>query len=502
MANDMNKTDEEWRRELSAEQFAVCRRKGTEAPVTGAYWDSKEPGIYRCACCGEALFDSGTKFDSGTGWPSFYAPVAEGQVASARDTRHGMTRTEVVCSRCGAHLGDFDDVVGRATAVRLQNRKQMTDAVLARRAQHREVVIDEQRARGVEALTPREVLPEGRSLFRITDVVGALDGVELSVEPRGLELQCETFIVRVGDEHRAPAGRAQRAQEIERMRVDGDEVRDLALQQADVEIELAAPVVDAIPVERALAAAEHEREHGLGRDHVEPAALGVAAGQQLLPELVVIVEVEQGTVHVEQHRINLIPSHPVLPPPQRIAVVVYWPPIRVGSNVDRAIMPQKPRILSAETVARTRLFHVEEVGLEFSNGKIVRYERLRSSSPGAVLIVPLLDDDTVLLIREYAAGVHRYELALPKGLIEPGEDILEAANREMQEEVGYAARRLEHITSLTLAPGYFGHVPHAVRARDPPDPRRPGPDPAVPVAAPRRPGDPHAPAAGTALFVQ
>src|SRR3569832_2557410 len=114
-------------------------------------------------------------------------------------------------------------------------------------------------------------------------------------------------------------------------------------------IELAAPVVDALPVERALAAAEHEREHGLGRDHVEPAALGVAAGQQLLPELVVIVEVEQGTVHVEQYRINLIPSHPVLPPPQRFAVVVYWPPIRVGSNVDRAIMPQKPRILSAET---------------------------------------------------------------------------------------------------------------------------------------------------------
>src|SRR3569623_3606662 len=105
MANDMNKTDEEWRRELSAEQFAVCRRKGTEAPVTGAYWDSKEPGIYRRACCGEALFDSGTKFDSGTGWPSLYAPVAEGQVASERATSHGMTRTQDVCRHSGAHLG-------------------------------------------------------------------------------------------------------------------------------------------------------------------------------------------------------------------------------------------------------------------------------------------------------------------------------------------------------------------------------------------------------------
>lgn len=129
-------------------------------------------------------------------------------------------------------------------------------------------------------------------------------------------------------------------------------------------------------------------------------------------------------------------------------------------------MPQKPRIISAQTVARTRLFHVEEVGLEFSNGTVVHYERLQSSSRGAVLVVPLLDDDTVLLIREYAAGVHRYELALPKGLIEPGEGVLDAANREMMEEVGYAARQLRHITSLTLAPGYFGHVTHVVCAQD------------------------------------
>src|SRR3569623_1888923 len=123
-------------------------------------------------------------------------------------------------------------------------------------------------------------------------------------------------------------------------------------------------------------------------------------------------------------------------------------------------MPQKPRILSAETIARTRLFHVEEVGLEFANGTVVRYERLRSSPFGAVLVVPMLDDDTVLLIREYAAGVHRYELALPKGLIEPNEDVLAAANREMMEEVGYAGRRQRHITSYTLSPGYIGHDTH------------------------------------------
>lgn len=140
-------------------------------------------------------------------------------------------------------------------------------------------------------------------------------------------------------------------------------------------------------------------------------------------------------------------------------------------------MPQKPRILSAETIARTRLFHVEEVGLEFANGTVVRYERLRSSPFGAVLVVPMLDDDTVLLIREYAAGVHRYELALPKGLIEPDENVLAAANREMMEEVGYAGRRLRHITSFTLAPGYFGHVTHVVCAQDLYEQRRVGDEP-------------------------
>lgn len=140
-------------------------------------------------------------------------------------------------------------------------------------------------------------------------------------------------------------------------------------------------------------------------------------------------------------------------------------------------MPQKPRIISAHTVARTRLFHVEEVNLEFANGTVVHYERLQASPAGAVLVVPLIDDDTVLLIREYAAGVHRYELALPKGLIEAGEDVLAAANREMMEEVGYAARRLRQINSLTLAPGYFGHVTHVVCAQDLYQQRRAGDEP-------------------------
>jgi ADP-ribose diphosphatase len=127
-------------------------------------------------------------------------------------------------------------------------------------------------------------------------------------------------------------------------------------------------------------------------------------------------------------------------------------------------MPKKPQILSAETIARTRLFHVEQIGLQFSNGTQETYERLVGSQKGAVLVVPMLDNDTVLLIREYAAGVHRYEVGLPKGRIEEGETPVEAANREIMEEVGYGAHDLEHITSYTLAPGYLGHTTHIVLA--------------------------------------
>lgn len=140
-------------------------------------------------------------------------------------------------------------------------------------------------------------------------------------------------------------------------------------------------------------------------------------------------------------------------------------------------MREKPRILRTETLARTRLFHIQQVDLRFSNGVETRYERLMGSGRGAVLIVPLLDDDTVLLIREYAAGLDRYELALPKGRIEEGEGPLEAADRELKEEVGYGARSLTHLSSMSIAPGYLGHFTHAVLARDLYPDRREGDEP-------------------------
>lgn len=129
-------------------------------------------------------------------------------------------------------------------------------------------------------------------------------------------------------------------------------------------------------------------------------------------------------------------------------------------------MNSKPQILNVKTVAESRLFRIEQVDLRFANGAERVYERLQGAADGAVLIVPLREDGTVLLVREYAVGMERYELGLPKGRIEPGEDILVTANRELMEELGLAARRLTPIGAFTVAPGYFGHVTHVILAED------------------------------------
>ena len=105
VADKVVKPDEEWRRQLTEEQFRITRKKGTERAFTGAYWDTKQDGVYCCVCCGQPLFDSRTKFDSGTGWPSFWQPLAEGNVAQKPDRSWFSVRTEVLCSRCDAHLG-------------------------------------------------------------------------------------------------------------------------------------------------------------------------------------------------------------------------------------------------------------------------------------------------------------------------------------------------------------------------------------------------------------
>jgi peptide-methionine (R)-S-oxide reductase len=101
----IEKSDEEWRKTLTPEQYQVLRGKGTERAFTGAYWDSKDEGVYQCAGCGAPLFRSDTKFESGTGWPSFTAPIAPAAVVTETDESHGMVRTEAMCAACGGHLG-------------------------------------------------------------------------------------------------------------------------------------------------------------------------------------------------------------------------------------------------------------------------------------------------------------------------------------------------------------------------------------------------------------
>lgn len=133
-------------------------------------------------------------------------------------------------------------------------------------------------------------------------------------------------------------------------------------------------------------------------------------------------------------------------------------------------MPKKPdilatQILSAEEVA-SRIFKVEEMHLRFANGEERQYRRIKGLGIDAVLIVPVLNSETVLLIREYSAGVHRYELQLPKGRVEKDETFYEAANRELKEEIGMGAHSLEHINTLTIAPGFMAHETQVILAQD------------------------------------
>ncbi|MFC0665536.1 ADP compounds hydrolase NudE [Azotobacter chroococcum] len=142
-------------------------------------------------------------------------------------------------------------------------------------------------------------------------------------------------------------------------------------------------------------------------------------------------------------------------------------------------MRQKPTVLVRAIVATSRLFRVEELQLRFSNGVERTYERLvgTGSGYGAVMIVALIDDQHALLVEEYCAGTDDYQLSLPKGLIEPGEDILVAANRELKEEAGYGAHHLEYLTELSLSPGYMTQKIQVVLARDLYEKRLPGDEP-------------------------
>ncbi|GGD77001.1 ADP compounds hydrolase NudE [Lacimicrobium alkaliphilum] len=136
-----------------------------------------------------------------------------------------------------------------------------------------------------------------------------------------------------------------------------------------------------------------------------------------------------------------------------------------------------PRIHDATVVAESRLFHIEKLDLEFSNGARREFERMRGSGRGAVMLVPFLDADTLLLVREYAAGTHSYQLGFPKGLIDPGEDALQAGNRELMEEVGYGAHKLHPLHKVSMAPAFFNASMDILIAEDLYPQRLPGDEP-------------------------
>ncbi|KTT13878.1 ADP compounds hydrolase NudE [Pseudomonas rhizoryzae] len=142
-------------------------------------------------------------------------------------------------------------------------------------------------------------------------------------------------------------------------------------------------------------------------------------------------------------------------------------------------MRQKPTVLARQIVAKSRLFTVEEMQLRFANGEERTYERLanKGTGHGAVMVVAMPDAHRALLIEEYCGGVEDYELSLPKGLVEPGEEILDAANRELKEEAGFGAHKLEYLTALSLSPGYMSQRIHVVLARDLYPERLPGDEP-------------------------
>jgi len=140
-------------------------------------------------------------------------------------------------------------------------------------------------------------------------------------------------------------------------------------------------------------------------------------------------------------------------------------------------MHNKPKILKRNIHSKSRLFTIEQVDLEFSNGQHHQYERIISPGAGAVLIIPVIDNEHVIMIREYAVGTERYELVFPKGKIDDNEDIHQAANRECMEEIGYRANKLTTLGEMTIAPGYLGFITHIILAEDLQAEKRQGDEP-------------------------
>lgn len=260
-------------------------------------------------------------------------------------------------------------------------------------------------------------------------------------------------MVGVGDQPGPATAVYNGLQELKRRRTRLDEVHEILLQQGEVKIQLTAPEIHAVPVELSLLAAKACNQVVAGSVGIHAVFLAIDDRYMVQPEMVVEIEVEQRTIHIQQDGVYTLPVNQLLHGDHHIVV-------RVGS------MAKLPEILKKTVVAQSRFFTIEGLHLRFGNGAERHYERLRTAGTGAVMIVPLLDADTVLMIREYGAGVEAYTLGLPKGALDADETVQQGAHRELQEEVGYGAGLLTPLKELTLSPGYMGSRLQVVLAEE------------------------------------
>ena len=349
----------------------------------------------------------------------------------------------------------------------------MADAKIPGAAQDRQGVVDKQAARRVETDIGLQGVPELWAFLGETIVVGADQLLEVRRQFDALQFQRQRVAVRIGDQDHTLAGLLDGGQEGVGVRAQGDQVGGFQLQFADRNLQLRSPEVQAVPLELAGVVLEQRLQLQLGHGPADAVQFGITLGQVLQPEMVVVVQVEQGAVHIQQDGVDIAPGErghgELLGPVKEIRHEQSGQP-RYSNPLSPRSRPmrQKPTVLAREIVASSRLFRVEQVQLRFANGAERTYERLvgRGAGYGAVMIVAMLDAEHAVLVEEYCGGTDEYELSLPKGLIEPGEDVLAAAERELKEEAGYGARQLEHLTELSLSPGYMSQKIQVVLATE------------------------------------
>ncbi len=399
------------------------------------------------------------------------------------------------------------DALLRLAAIRILDRQLIADAIVGGSPEDPLAVIHKQGAGRIERQPLGQRLPAVLALLRPAQLVGTHHQIQMVGKTELRILHRQTGGVSVGEKHQLLARGAQLGQKRDGMGTPLDLRQQLLLEGANIEPQGLAPVIHAVPVEGAVdgVIVDVDLRFGFIQRQTEP--LGVTLRHQLLPEVVVKMEIDQGAIHIEQDSVYLVPGQwgrhgasvvgseragiitdfssrfPTLAPwcsrgesftletrffneqPAPMSDLHQRKPVHLSVDT-MAHDKSKPEILKAEIVAESRLFRVESLHLKFSNGEERVYERMRGGNRGAVMVVPLFDAHTLLLVREYAAGTHSYELGFPKGLIDPGEDAFEAGNRELMEEAGFGANSLTLLKQVSLAPGYFSSRMDILLARD------------------------------------